>query len=171
MSVESGKVATSVQDLGAEVEKFDDRGASSLLSVRGLATKAAAEATGSGLQTANAQSLNKHGTIYVQSTSNNTICTLVDGIGNPVAWCSAGSLGFKNARKSTTYAAQATAEKIAAKSQEKGFFLVRVVMKGLGYGKQSAVRAIIKSGIKVSSMHELTPVPYNGCRAPKRRRT
>ena len=115
-------------------------------------------------------SSSKLGTIYVQSTSNNTICTLVNEMGNPVTWCSAGSIGFKNSRKSTTYAAQATAEQIASRSLEKGYFLVRVVMKGLGYGKQSAVRALFKSGLRISDIHELTPTPYNGCRAPKKRR-
>lgn len=115
-------------------------------------------------------SASRHGTIYVQSTSNNTICTLVDAKGNPVTWTSAGSVGFKNARKSTTYAAQATAEKIAAKSLERGFFLVRIVMKGTGFGKQSAVRALLKSGLRVSDIHEVTPLPHNGCRAPKKRR-
>lgn len=110
------------------------------------------------------------GTIYIVASQNNTICTLVDGAGNPAGWCSAGTLGFKNSRKSTTYAAQATAEKIAAKSLEKGFLQVRLVMKGLGFGKQSAARALMKSGLKITEIHEQTAIPYNGCRAPKRRR-
>lgn len=109
-------------------------------------------------------------TIYLQSTRNNTICTLVNCQGEAVFWNSAGSIGFKNTRKSTTYAAQAVAEKIAAKTLEKGFFSVRVLVKGLGYGKQSGVRALFKSGLKIVSIEEITPVSYNGSRPRKKRR-
>ena len=108
--------------------------------------------------------------IYLQSTRNNTICTLVDAYGKAVCCSSAGSIGFKNTRKSTTYAAQAVAEKIAEKTLEKGFFSVRVLVKGLGYGKQSGVRALFKSGLKILSIQEITPISYNGSRPRKKRR-
>ena len=108
--------------------------------------------------------------IYLQSTRNNTICTLVDCYGKAVCCSSAGSIGFKNTRKSTTYAAQAVAEKIAEKTLEKGFFSVRVLVKGLGYGKQSGVRALFKSGLKILSIQEITPISYNGSRPRKKRR-
>ena len=104
------------------------------------------------------------------STNNNTICTLVDMKGNPVSWASAGSEGYKNARKATTTAAQATAEKIAAKCTEKGYFVNRIVMRGMGPGKHSAVTALAKSGLKITEIHEATSLPHNGCRAPKKRR-
>ena len=109
-------------------------------------------------------------TIYLQSTRNNTICTLINCQGKTVSWNSAGSIGFKNTRKSTTYAAQAVAEKIAVKTLEKGFFSVKVLVKGLGYGKQSGVRALFKSGLKIVSIEEITPVSYNGSRPRKKRR-
>lgn len=110
------------------------------------------------------------GTIYVQCTKNNTICTLVDMKGMPLAWTSAGSCGFKNSRKKSTQVSQQVAETLIEKVLEKGFKDVRVVMKGLGYGKQSAVRAITKSRLRVLEIHEQTAIPHNGCRAPKRRR-
>lgn len=122
-------------------------------------------------QTASPEPLiGKVGTIYIVSTNNNTICTLVDMKGNPVTWASAGTEGYKNARKATTTAAQATAEKIAARSAEKGYNVVRIVMRGMGPGKHSAVTTLAKSGLKVVEIHEATSMPHNGCRAPKKRR-
>ena len=114
--------------------------------------------------------MNKIATIYVVATKNNTICTLVDMKGQPIAVASAGSVGFKNSRKSTPYAAQATGERIVEKAMEKGYFQARIVMKGLGITKQSAVRALAKSRIKILEVHEHTSVPHNGCRQPRRRR-
>nr|YP_009138093.1 ribosomal protein S11 [Lobosphaera incisa]AKF78651.1 ribosomal protein S11 [Lobosphaera incisa] len=110
------------------------------------------------------------GTIYLQSTRNNTILTLVDHQGNGKGWASSGSIGFQHSRKSTTYAAQAAAENIAKQAIKLGIDTVNIIMKGLGYGKQSSVRALYKSGLKVIYLVEKTPIPYNGCRPPKKRR-
>jgi small subunit ribosomal protein S11 len=110
------------------------------------------------------------GTIYIQSTSNNTICTLTNVFGDTVFWTSAGSVGFKNSRKSTTYAAQAAAEKLAFNAVKLGFFSANVKLKGLGYGKESAVRALQKTGLIITKIEEITPIPHNGCRPPKKRR-
>ena len=110
-------------------------------------------------------------TVCVQSTRNNTILTLIDPSGKARGWTSSGCLGFKNTRKSTTYAAQAAAESLAGKALAFGFLVVRVRVKGVGYGKQSSVRALQKSGLRVVSVEETTPIPYNGCRLPKKRRT
>ena len=90
--------------------------------------------------------------------------------GRVVATATAGSVGFKNARKSTTYAAQATGERIAEKAAEKGYSQVRLVIKGLGARKQQAVRAMAKTSIRILEIHEHTTIPHNGCRAPRRRR-
>lgn len=110
------------------------------------------------------------GIIFIQSTRNNTIVTLTDLQGNTKSWVSSGSIGFKNSRKSTSYAAQATAEKLVISAINLGFFSVKIIMKGLGYGKQSAVRAIYKSGLKITNIEDRTPLPHNGCRPPKKRR-
>lgn len=110
------------------------------------------------------------GIIYVQSTRNNTIVTLTDLEGNTKSWASAGAIGFKNSKKSTSYAAQAVTEKLVTSAINLGFITVRVIMKGLGYGKQSSVRAIYKSGLKVTKIEDQTCIPHNGCRAPKKRR-
>jgi small subunit ribosomal protein S11 len=107
----------------------------------------------------------------VQSTRNNTILTLIDPSGKTRGWTSSGCLGFKNTRKSTTYAAQAAAESLAGKALAFGFLVIKVKVKGVGYGKQSSVRALQKSGLRVVSVEETTPIPYNGCRLPKKRRT
>ena len=117
--------------------------------------------------------LKKHvqkGIIYVQSTRNNTIITLTDTQGITKFWTSAGCLGFKNSRKSTTYAAQAAAEKLTNKALSLGFNSVIVKIKGLGYGKETSVRAIHKSKLMITKIIEKTPIPHNGCRLPKKRR-
>lgn len=113
---------------------------------------------------------NQKGIIHIQSTKNNTLLTLTDLQGNCKFWSSAGNIGFKNSRKSTSYAAQAVAELVATKALNLGFDSVIVKMKGLGYGKLSSLRALYKSKLSVTQIMELTPIAHNGCRPPKRRR-
>ena len=112
----------------------------------------------------------KTGVIYLYYTSNNTVCTLVDFKGVTKGWSSCGSLGFKSARKSTAYASQATTERIGLKAKEVGFKWVFLVLKGVGRGKESGVRALRKSGIEILGILEKTGIPHNGCRAPRKRR-
>lgn len=113
---------------------------------------------------------NEKGIIYIQSTRNNTILTLTDLQGNTKFWSSAGNLGFKNSRKSTSYAAQAVAEIVATKALNLGFNSIIIKLKGLGYGKLSAIRALSKSKLNIEKIIELTPIAHNGCRPPKKRR-
>ena len=110
------------------------------------------------------------GKLYISSTKNNTILTLIDINGNTKGWSCSGSLGFKNARKSTTYAAQAAAESMVKKAKILGYTHLRLLVKGLGRGKQSCLRALSKSGLKIISLEDQTGIPYNGCRASKKRR-
>ncbi len=110
------------------------------------------------------------GRAYVQSTFNNTMVTLTDQIGNVVAWSSAGASGFKGSRKSTPYAAQVAAETAARKAMEHGMRQVDVFIKGPGSGREMAIRSLQATGIQVTSIADVTPVPHNGCRPPKRRR-
>ena len=110
------------------------------------------------------------GIIHIQSTRNNTILTLTDLKGNTKFWSSAGNLGFKNSRKSTSYAAQAVAELLATKALNLGFDSIIVKMKGLGYGKLAAIIVLGKSKLSVEKIIELTPIAHNGCRPPKKRR-
>ncbi|HET7037859.1 MAG TPA: 30S ribosomal protein S11 [Thermomicrobiaceae bacterium] len=110
------------------------------------------------------------GRAYVQSTFNNTIVTLTDQAGNVIAWSSAGSSGFKGSRKSTPYAAQVAAENAARKAMEHGLRQVEVFVKGPGAGREMAIRSLQAAGIQVLSIADVTPVPHNGCRPPKRRR-
>lgn len=114
--------------------------------------------------------LYQKGIIHIQSSRNNTIITLTDLQGNTKYWTSAGSIGFRNSRKSTTYSAQAAAEVLANKALNLGFYSVVVKIKGLGYGKQSSVRALYKSKLVITKIIEATPIAHNGCRAPKKRR-
>jgi small subunit ribosomal protein S11 len=109
-------------------------------------------------------------TVHVLSTRNNTILTLVGADGKPRAWESAGSAGFKNARKSSSFAAEAAAQRLAAKAVRLGLTVVEVKMKGLGQGKMGALKVLNKSGLVVTKIWECTPVPHNGCRPPARRR-
>ena len=113
---------------------------------------------------------NEKGIIHIQSTRNNTILTLTDLQGNTKFWSSAGNLGFKNSRKSTSYAAQAVAEIVATKAINLGFDSIILKLKGLGYGKLAAIRAFSKSRLNVEKIIELTPIAHNGCRPPKKRR-
>jgi small subunit ribosomal protein S11 len=110
------------------------------------------------------------GTIHIQSTRNNTILTLTDKEGKTKSWTSSGFIGFKNSRKSTSYAAQAAAEKMAHIARKLGFFFVNIKMKGLGYGKKNSVRALYRSGLTLLKIQDITPIPHNGCRVEKKRR-
>jgi small subunit ribosomal protein S11 len=111
-----------------------------------------------------------NGVVHIQSTFNNTIVTITDSTGNTVAWSSAGVLGFKGSRKSTPFAAQVAAEDAAKKAVETGMKNVEVFIKGPGPGRESALRALQNTGFNVTSIKDVTPVPHNGCRPPKRRR-
>src|SRR5574338_681329 len=110
------------------------------------------------------------GRAYVQSTFNNTLITLTDPNGNVLSWASAGASGFKGSRKSTPYAAQIAAEGAARKAMEHGLRQVEVYVKGPGSGREAAIRALQAAGLNVLSIRDVTPIPHNGCRAPKRRR-
>lgn len=110
------------------------------------------------------------GIAHVQSTFNNTIVTVTDLTGAVVAWSSAGSKGFKGSRKSTPFAAQLAAEDAARKAQEHGMRSVAIFVNGPGAGRESALRAFQIAGLKVTLVRDVTPIPHNGCRAPKRRR-
>jgi small subunit ribosomal protein S11 len=110
------------------------------------------------------------GIAHIQSTFNNTVVTITDVNGNTVAWSSAGSRGFKGSRKSTPFAAQLAAEEAARKAMEHGMRSVAVFVKGPGAGRESALRALQAVGFKVTIIRDVTPVPHNGCRPPKRRR-
>jgi small subunit ribosomal protein S11 len=111
-----------------------------------------------------------NGVVHIQSTFNNTIVTITDSGGNTVAWSSAGVLGFKGSRKSTPFAAQVAAEDAAKKAVDAGVKNVEVFVKGPGPGRESALRALQNTGFNVTSIKDVTPVPHNGCRPPKRRR-
>ena len=110
------------------------------------------------------------GRAYIQSTFNNTIVTLTDPAGNTVAWGSAGTAGFRGSRKSTAFAAQRAGEDAAKKAMNEGVRQVDVFVRGPGAGREAAIRAIQGAGIIVSSIKDVTPIPHNGCRPPKRRR-
>jgi len=110
------------------------------------------------------------GQAHIQSTFNNTIVTLTDPRGNVLAWSSAGSSNFKGSRKSTPYAAQMTAETAAKKAMEHGLREVAVLVKGPGSGREAAIRSLQAAGLVVTSITDVTPIPHNGCRPPKRRR-
>ena|SRR5579872_3172843 len=110
------------------------------------------------------------GIAHIQSTFNNTVVTITDVNGNTVAWSSAGSRGFKGSRKSTPFAAQLAAEEAARKAMEHGMRSVAVFVKGPGAGRESALRALQSVGFRVTLIRDVTPVPHNGCRPPKRRR-
>jgi small subunit ribosomal protein S11 len=111
-----------------------------------------------------------NGIVHVQSTFNNTIITITDVSGNVLSWSSAGARGFKGSRKSTPFAAQVAAGDAAAKAMEHGLKNVSVLVKGPGAGRESALRALAAAGLKISLIRDVTPIPHNGCRQPKRRR-
>ena len=110
------------------------------------------------------------GCVYIQATFNNTIVTITDLAGNAISWASAGGLGFKGAKKSTPFAAQSTAESAGAKARDQGLREVVVFVKGPGVGSEAAIRAFGVLGIRVRSIKDVTPIPHNGCRPPKKRR-
>ncbi len=110
------------------------------------------------------------GVVHVTASFNNTIVTITDPNGNVVSWSSAGRRGFKGSRKSTPFAAQMAAEDAAKRAQECGMRSVHVLVRGPGGGRESAVRALAAAGLRVSYIRDVTPVPHNGCRPPKRRR-
>ena len=110
------------------------------------------------------------GAVHIQSTFNNTIVTITDTQGNAISWASAGGLGFRGSRKSTPFAAQTAAETAAKAAMEHGLKNVEVYVKGPGSGREAAIRALSACGIEVTSIKDVTPVPHNGCRPPKRRR-
>ena len=111
-----------------------------------------------------------NGVVHIQSTFNNTIVTITDTVGNVVAWSSAGIQGFKGSRKSTPFAAQLAAQDAAKKAMEHGMRSVEVYVKGPGPGRESALRALQATGFSVVMIKDVTPIPHNGCRPPKRRR-
>ena len=110
------------------------------------------------------------GNVYIQATFNNTIVTITDLTGNGISWASAGSLGFRGAKKSTPYAAQTTAETAAKKAMDVGLREVHVYVKGPGVGRESAIRSLGNLGLWVKSIKDVTPIPHNGCRPRKSRR-
>jgi small subunit ribosomal protein S11 len=110
------------------------------------------------------------GVAHVAATFNNTIITITDGAGNAISWSSAGMMGFKGSRKSTPYAAQVAAEDAGKKAMEHGMRTLEVEVTGPGSGRESALRALQAVGLTVTSIRDVTPIPHNGCRPPKRRR-
>lgn len=110
------------------------------------------------------------GVVHIQSTFNNTIITITDNAGNVISWSSSGIMGFKGSRKSTPFAAQMTAEDAAKKAIEHGLRNVEVYVKGPGAGRESALRSLQAVGFNVTLIKDVTPIPHNGCRPPKRRR-
>ncbi|MRR56706.1 MAG: 30S ribosomal protein S11 [Deltaproteobacteria bacterium] len=111
-----------------------------------------------------------NGVAHIQATFNNTMITITDQNGNVLAWSSSGSKGFKGSRKSTPFAAQIAAEDAAKKAQEHGVRNIEVYVKGPGSGRESALRALQAAGFAISFIRDVTPIPHNGCRPPKRRR-
>ena len=110
------------------------------------------------------------GIAHIQATFNNTHITITDPQGNTIAWATSGTMGFKGSRKSTPFASQLAAESAARKAQEHGMKSVAVYLKGPGAGRESALRALQAAGFKVTLLRDVTPIPHNGCRPPKRRR-
>ncbi len=112
----------------------------------------------------------QQGVVHIASTFNNTLITITDVSGNVLSWSSSGARGFKGSRKSTPFAAQVAAGDAAAKAMEHGLRSVSVMVKGPGAGRESALRALAAAGLKVQLIKDVTPIPHNGCRPPKRRR-
>ena len=135
-----------------------------------MATKAAAK-TGAPVRGKRRERKNiERGCAHIQSTFNNTIVTITDVQGNAVSWASAGGLGFRGSRKSTPFAAQTAAETAARAAMEHGMKSVEVYVKGPGSGREAAIRALQATGLEVNMIKDVTPIPHNGCRPPKRRR-
>jgi small subunit ribosomal protein S11 len=115
-------------------------------------------------------SLKKHAIAHIQSTLTNTIITITDLKGNTKTWSSSGNAGFKGSRRSTNYAAQATADHVARAAIQLGIKSVEVKIKGLSFGKDSAVRGLLQGGLLITKISDITPIPHNGCRPKKKRR-
>ena len=111
-----------------------------------------------------------HGIACIQATFNNTIVTITDGTGNVVTWASAGSVGFKGSRKSTPFAAQVAAESAAKEALSQGMRKLEVWVKGPGTGREASIRSLQAAGMEITAIKDVTPIPHNGCRPPKRRR-
>lgn len=111
-----------------------------------------------------------HAVCHIQASFNNTIVTFADPQGNAISWASAGALGFRGSKKSTPFAAQVASQEAAKKAQDHGVSSVDVKVKGPGAGRENAIRAVLSVGIKITSVADKSPMPHNGCRAPKRRR-
>jgi len=116
------------------------------------------------------RTVSPEGAAYVKATFNNVMVTLTDKEGNTIAWSSSGKRGFKGSRKNTPYAAQIAASEAAREAHDMGLRRVDVFVKGPGSGRESAIRAIATAGIEISTIRDVTPIPHNGCRPPKRRR-
>jgi len=112
----------------------------------------------------------EHGVAHIKSTFNNTIITITDPTGNAIAWASAGTMGFKGTRKGTPFAAQMAAEAAAKTAMEHGMKQVECYVKGPGGGREAAIRSLQAAGLEVNMIKDVTPIPHNGCRPPKRRR-
>jgi small subunit ribosomal protein S11 len=112
----------------------------------------------------------ERGAVHISSTFNNTIVTITDTAGNAISWASAGGLGFRGSKKSTPFAAQTAAETAAKAAMEHGLKTVEVYVKGPGAGREAAIRALQAAGLEISLIKDVTPIPHNGCRPPKRRR-
>ena len=110
------------------------------------------------------------GIAHIQATFNNTVVSITDKMGNLIAWASAGSAGFKGSRKSTPFAAQVAAETAARKSMDVGLKQIEVYVKGPGAGREAAIRSLQAVGLEITAIRDVTPIPHNGCRPPKRRR-
>ncbi|MCL5271614.1 MAG: 30S ribosomal protein S11 [bacterium] len=111
-----------------------------------------------------------YGIVHLQATFNNTIITIADRAGNTISWASAGTSGFKGSRKSTPFAAQLAAENAAKRAMDNGMRTVEVYVKGPGSGREAAVRSLQAAGLEIKLIRDVTPIPHNGCRPPKRRR-
>jgi small subunit ribosomal protein S11 len=111
-----------------------------------------------------------HGVCHIYASFNNTIVTISDADGNAVVWASAGGLGFRGSKKSTPFAAQVASQEAAKKASEHGLNSVDVKVKGPGAGRENAIRALLAAGLRITSVADMSPMPHNGCRAPKRRR-
>lgn len=134
-----------------------------------MATKPTAKKTVSTRKRRERKNIDR-GTVHIQSTFNNTIVTITDVQGNSISWASAGGLGFRGSRKSTPFAAQSAAETAAKTAIEQGMKSVEVYVKGPGTGREAAIRALQTAGLEVNMIKDVTPIPHNGCRPPKRRR-
>ncbi len=135
-----------------------------------MATKSKTTKTRRGTRRRRERKNIERGSAHIRSTFNNTIVTITDTSGNALSWASAGGLGFRGSRKSTPFAAQMAAESAAKSAMEHGLKSVAVFVKGPGAGREAAIRALQAAGLEVSMIKDVTPIPHNGCRPPKRRR-